>query len=403
MSRRSLVGELRRIHLAATWSDLSHPERLLRVAAMPLWPLVALASSLCWQVPRHGRRARIEGGRPVALQVVDHLRLALTANMWPHHYYVFELYRRELRARAHEYLLRQETKRGAFSILKDAPQKNSVFAHKDAFAVACAAAGLSHAPLIARLSGTEIVWMGSHDRLPPADLFVKPVQGQGGRGAERWLWREGVYESADGTQEHATSLLRRLQLRALRTPLVVMPRLENHAALADLALGALSTVRIVTCRNERGLPEVMAAALRFPRRLGAIVDNFHAGGLAASVELESGRLGPATDLGLARDSAWHARHPVTGAAIEGFKIPFWPEAKELAEAAHLKLGDRAVVGWDVAILADGPCLIEANGFPDLDIIQRCGRKPLGQTRFCALLVQHLRARYPAWRRHHGLD
>ena len=370
---------------------------------MPLWPLVALVSSLVWQVPRHGRRARIQGGRPIPLQVADHVRLAITANMWPHHYYMFELYRPELRARVHEYLLRQETKRGAFSILKDAPRKNPAFARKDDFAAACTAAGLPHVPLIARLAGPDIAWMNGYESLPPIDLFIKPVQGQGGRGAERWLWREGVYRGGDGAEEHASSLLRRLRQRAMREPLVVMPRLENHPAFADVSLDALSTLRIVTCRNERNLPEVMAAALRFARDVGAIVDNFHAGGLAACVDLASGRLGPATDMGLARDTAWFASHPVTGGRIDGSVVPHWAEAKALAEEAHLALGDRAVVGWDIAILADGPCLIEANGFPDLDIIQRCGRKPLGQTRFCGLLVQHLRDRYPAWRRRHGLD
>ncbi len=400
--RRAMIGDLRRIHLAAAWGSMSWGQRLACLAAMPVWPLVALASSLAWQVPRHGRRGRIQGGRPIPLQILDQLRLAITANMWPHHYYMFELYRPELRARAHEYLLRQETKRGTFSILKDAPAKNPALARKDDFAKACAAAGLPHVDIIARISRSKVSWNDAHTALPPIDLFIKPVKGQGGRGAERWRWREGIYEGADGARESARTLLQRLQQQSRREAILVMPCLVNHPAFAGLALDALSTLRIVTCRNEAGAPEVVAAALRFPCRAGAVVDNFHAGGLAALVDLERGILGPATDMGLSRDSAWHARHPVTGAAIDGFTVPFWPEAKALAEAAHVMLGDRVIVGWDVAILADGPCLIEGNGFPDLDIIQRCGRMPLRQTRLCGLLLQHLRVRYPIWRRRSGL-
>lgn len=400
--RRAMLGELRRVHLAAAWRGMSWGQRLARIAAMPFWPLVVLGSSLGWQVPRHGRRGRIQGGRPILLQILDQMRLAISANMWPHHYYMFELYRPDLRARAHEYLLRQETKRGAFSILKDAAKKNLTFARKDDFAAACAAAGLPHAAIIARISADEVAWRTEHSALPPIDLFVKPVQGQGGRGAERWRWRGGAYETDDASRADAPTLLRLLQRRARGEDIVVMPRLTNHPAFAGLAVDTLSTLRILTCRNEAGAPETVAAALRFPRRAGAVVDNFHAGGLAAIVDPATAKLGPATDMGLARDSAWHARHPVTGALIDGFTVPFWPEATALAEAAHRALGDRVIVGWDIAVLPEGPCLIEANGFPDLDIIQRCGRKPLGQTRLCGLLLQHLRARYPIWRHRSGL-
>jgi hypothetical protein len=400
--RRAMIGDLRRIHLAAAWGGMSWGQRLARLAAMPVWPLVVLVSSLAWQVPRHGRRARIQGGRSIPLQVLDQLRLAITANMWPHHYYMFELYRPELRARAHEYLLRQETKHGAFTILKDEAKKNRTFAHKDDFATACAAAGLPHVAIIARISRGEVTWSNGHATLPPIDLFIKPVKSQGGRGAERWRWRDGVYEGAGGVRVTAGTLLERLRQQAPGMDVLIMPCLANHPAFAGLALGALSTLRIVTCRNEIGAPEVMATALRFPRRDEAVVDNFHAGGLAALVDLSSGIVGPATDMGLSRDSAWYARHPVTDVVIDGFEVPFWPEAKALAETAHVLLGDRVIVGWDVAILPDGPCLIEANGFPDLDIIQRCGRMPLGQTRICGLLLQHLRVRYPIWRRRSGL-
>jgi hypothetical protein len=126
------------------------------------------------------------------------------------------------------------------------------------------------------------------------------------------------------------------------------------------------------------------------QRKGAVVDNIHAGGIAAPVDLATGRLGRATDLGVRVDSAWHARHPVTGAPIEGRILPLWPEALELVKRAHDLIGDRVVVGWDVAILDDGPCLIEGNGKPDVDLIQRPHRAGLGNSRFGELLAHHLK-------------
>lgn len=397
------LAELRRIDRAAKLSLMRPGRRIADLMARAGWPLVALASILAWQLPRHGAWARRVAGRSLFAQGFDQLRLAMWAGLWPHQYYMFELFRPEQRAQAHLYLLRHETKRGVFTILKDNPHKSLVFARKDLFAEACAAAGLPHADFIVRLAGGVPQWRREEPVLPQADLFAKPVQARGGRGAELWRWTGAGFQRQDGARATPEGLLARLGAR--REPFIVMPCLANHPDLAGLALGALATVRLVTCRNEAGAPELVGAALRFARHADAIVDNFHAGGLAAKVDLESGLLGPGTDQGLSRGGAgdgWHDHHPVSGAQIAGRAVPFWADTKALAVQAHAVLGDRVVIGWDIAVLADGPVLIEANSFPDLDILQRSGRAPLGNTRFCDLLAWHLRAAYPRWRRHHGL-
>jgi hypothetical protein len=43
-------------------------------------------------------------------------------------------------------------------------------------------------------------------------------------------------------------------------------------------------------------------------------------------------------------------------------------------------------------LPDGPCIIEANGAPDLDIIQRTMRVPLGTGELGRLMAYHLEVR-----------
>ena len=85
-------------------------------------------------------------------------------------------------------------------------------------------------------------------------------------------------------------------------------------------------------------------------------------------------------------------HPDTGAQIEGTPVPCWNEVKARAVEAHRAFDDRVVIGWDVAVLADGPVLVEGNGNPDLDILQRFMRTGLREHRFGELLAHHLRQR-----------
>jgi hypothetical protein len=49
-----------------------------------------------------------------------------------------------------------------------------------------------------------------------------------------------------------------------------------------------------------------------------------------------------------------------------------------------------IIGWDVALLNRGPCIMEANKAPDLDIIQRVGGGRVGEQRLGKLLVFNLR-------------
>jgi len=265
------------------------------------------------------------------------------------------------------------------------------FASKIHFSKICRERGIRASAVIATVGGKAISF---HDpemtELPRRDLFVKIKLGRGGRGAEKWSFADGRYRDAAGGSLAPAEFGDYLMRRSAYEKRVVEYHLANHRDLADLNLGALATLRILTVRNESGAIEATHAVFRMPQRKGALVDNIHAGGIAAPVDLASGRLGRATDLGVRVDSAWHARHPVTGVPIEGRILPLWSEAVELVKRAHDRIGDRVVVGWDVAILDDGPCLIEGNGKPDVDLIQRPHRAGLGNSRFGELLAHHLK-------------
>jgi hypothetical protein len=184
-------------------------------------------------------------------------------------------------------------------------------------------------------------------------------------------------------------LLEHVAQLSMKEPYLVQPAVNNHAALRELSVGALCTVRLLTCRDERGGHEATDAALRMSINPKSPVDNLHAGGIAAPVDLVTGRLGAASDLSGGLRFTWHDTHPLTGAAITDRILPFWPETVALAVRAHAAFSEWTVTGWDIAILDDGPWLIEGNKGPDIDIHQRTARGPMGNRRFGELLAHNL--------------
>jgi hypothetical protein len=170
----------------------------------------------------------------------------------------------------------------------------------------------------------------------------------------------------------------------------VQSRLVNHPALADLGNDALATVRVLTCRNEAGAFEATNVAFRMAIGGNNVVDNFHSGGIATRVDLATGELGAATDMGLRPAVGWRDTHPVSGAAIRGRRLPSWHDVLDLACRTHAAFPQRTLVGWDVAMLAESARIIEGNGKPDLDIHQLVERRPLGDRRIADLLAFNLR-------------
>ena len=122
--------------------------------------------------------------------------------------------------------------------------------------------------------------------------------------------------------------------------------------------------------NNNGNPEILWAGLRIGNGINS-VDNFHAGGMATEIDLDTGKLKmPALDKSLNE----FTHHPTTNVKIEGFKIPYFEEVKEMVLEASLESDKILLVGWDVAITDEGPLVIEGNRRPGFDVVQVAGRR-----------------------------
>lgn len=351
-------------------------------AAVLLWPLGLLVAVL-WFTARNGLAIRRREHKSLVRQLIDQVRVYLSAGVLPPWYYIFGLYRD--RGDAGAYLQRSETKAGIYPLLRRGVRTE--LNDKKLFADFCADHRVPCVPYLLYLEGAAAL-----ESLPDCDLFVKPANGRGGRGAERWdCVAPGEFAGLDDQRLSSEALMEHLRERANRRPIIVQRRVEPHSALTELTSGALPTVRVTTCLNERGHAEIVGAVFRMAIGGNRTVDNLHAGGIAANVDLGRGSLSSASDLGMDAKLGWLDRHPDTNARITGTILPLWSETKTLAILAHRSFADRVLVGWDIAITDEGPLIVEGNSSPDLDILQRFG-VPVCNSRFGDLLAWHLRQR-----------
>jgi hypothetical protein len=386
------ADQIHKHYLRALWREQSLLRRIGSLLAITAWPPIVLAM-IAWSSWLNGRSVRHNTGKSVTRQVIEQLWFAARHGILPPWYYVFEMFDPSQQKKAPHYIHRYELKNGLLQILRRRvpPAHRSPARDKIAFSKRCAKAGIRTVPHLAIAKGGRLRLRRTKlDQLLSQDLFVKPVRGRGGEGAGLWERSAEGYRLQDGAPISPGRLLDHLGKLSKAGTLLIQPRARNHSAIADLSNGALCTARIVTMRTESGGHETVCALFRMAVGDNRQVDNFHAGGIAAPIDVWTGRLGAATDWGLRPHHGWKTRHPDTGGAIEGRVLPLWAEARALAERAHAVFDDRHIIGWDVAILEDGPAIVEANGGPDTDMHQRVSREPLGNQRFGELLAFHLR-------------
>ncbi|WP_025040554.1 sugar-transfer associated ATP-grasp domain-containing protein [Nitrosospira briensis] len=397
----SAATAIHRCFQREVWREIRPRDRLVACMALPFVPFVVAALVMVFTT-LNGGAIKKRTGKGIIRQIREQVDLAARFAILSPWYYIFELHDDDKRKHAGEYLNRLETKAGLYLFLRDhngglsIPPERSTICIKDKarFMARCREFGIKTAPVLLSVEKGEVTavdWNGPG--LPEIDLFVKPLYGQGGKNATRWDYLgSGKYRRNDGEVATEDQVLEGLRKASWQNAFLVQPRLVNHHEIADLANGTLATVRVMSCRNEQGGFEVTNAVFRMARNSAVIVDNFHAGGIAANVDIHTGELGRgACGAWGATADGWYERHYETHAQILKRKLPCWPELIDLVQYAHgSAFSDQVVIGWDVALLDNGPCLIEANKAPDLDIIQRIGNGPVGNERLGKLLAFNLR-------------
>jgi hypothetical protein len=402
---RALRWRYRRAYRALPSSAPSLPRYAWRALARP----AVAAKETLRAVQELGARAEAAGGVGRVRQAIDLWWARTVHGIEPNLYYAMRLFEPERRTLAARVLRHRESRRLLRLIVADArgraPGDVDVFDDKRAFHVWACEHGLPTPPLVLVVVGGVVV-EGDATTLPAHDLFSKPTNGTSGQGTRRWRYdpasRTYAAPSSRGGAPHSAEELvaalaeQSLERRVQRYGIVVQPALTVHPAVSGLTSGALATVRLITLRWPDGRVETLFGIYRMP--VGEVdADNFDLGGLAAPVDLATGRLQPAISKDPSRLSAPILVHPATGARFVGTILPDWDDALTLARRAHEQSPvPYPVLGWDVALTPDGPSLIEGNCSPGATMPQVATGTPLGETGWASCLLAYLEDIPRAW-------
>lgn len=190
-------------------------------------------------------------------------------------------------------------------------------------------------------------------------VIYKPLEGSSGQGIVKYQkndWKElplfldQLMEAGDGILEE-----------------VVI----QHPEMARMCPTSVNTVRIATLLGDKQ-EGIVYAFLRIGN--GRVMDNVDCGGMAARVDLDSGKL---LTVGADKQGNTYEKHPMTGTSIIGFTIPFFEEAKQMCLEAMRVVPQVRFVAWDVAITEQGPRFIEGNSFPSHAVPQFAAHYPDG--------------------------
>ena len=158
------------------------------------------------------------------------------------------------------------------------------------------------------------------------------------------------------------------------SPICSSPFIRQHPAVSEANPDTANTLRVQTAR--RGDDVLILGSCLRVGGAQAQVDNFHAGGVAYPVDIDTGIISGRGQT-LLGDNV-HIRHPSTGKIMPGFQIPMWPEICDMIKKAAVTTPHVGYVGWDVAVTPDGPEIVEGNiNYPDPIVVQLDG-KPFGK-------------------------
>ncbi|WP_010522231.1 sugar-transfer associated ATP-grasp domain-containing protein [Aquimarina agarivorans] len=177
-------------------------------------------------------------------------------------------------------------------------------------------------------------------------IFVKSIVEMGGNGC--FLF----------TKENLNKQIANHGAYVLKHDCIHQEVLLQHATINKIYPHSINTIRFDTYIDKNLQTHILSAFMRFGSG-GSVIDNGSSGGFYVSVNLDRGALGGKSYQLMKYGGTQLKAHPDTKVVFNNYKIPFFDEACLLVRKAVQLIPDR-IIGWDIAITPNGPCIIEGN-------------------------------------------
>lgn len=196
-------------------------------------------------------------------------------------------------------------------------------------------------------------------------LALKPDEGSHGDGFYKFTYENGKYQLnyKKATKQQVLDILEDINNQYLVTEYINM--CDELKRVYD---GSVNTVRMIVFKKDGKNPQVGNAYVRFGSKKTGAVDNVGAGGMTATIDVETGRFHDAKIV-LHNSIEDCPVHPDTGVPIEGY-LPHWEQVKADVLAVTKSIKQLEWFGVDLAVTNDGIKFPEINRFPDYPAVEK---------------------------------
>ena len=172
-------------------------------------------------------------------------------------------------------------------------------------------------------------------------LFVKPNEGESGKGIERSKVADFPDIAEAGSADQGSG-------QALRCGRAGV--LKQHPDMLRLDPNSVNSLRMATIIGDDGKPHCLYITCKMGNK-GKFVDNMENDGLACPVDPKTGKI-----CGVAHTSALinYDKHPYTGVELVGYQLPYIPEAIRMVKQAAMEVPRMRYLGLGCGDYAGRP-------------------------------------------------